>query len=255
MPEGTVFERMARIMSEVDVIGKDSVNKEQGFKYRGADEVLNSLHSIFARHGVFIMPEVLEFHYFDQTTKSGTLMFHHHVRVKFNFYAPDGSTVAAIGLGEAANAGDKSVSKAMTIALKYVLTQGLLIPTEEEKDPDGRTPDPAVRGRKREERQNAAPPAEPDVPRDLAQRNSPAQQLNLAQQRIDEEKAKASYKMLEAFAAIKKELGDKEYYVILGNNGFEKSNQIPDRNTATRIYKQMGERLKELREEKDQVPQ
>jgi hypothetical protein len=39
------------------------------------------------------------------------------------------------------DSGDKGMNKAMSIALKYSLLQMLLIPTEEQKDPDASTPE------------------------------------------------------------------------------------------------------------------
>lgn len=54
-------------------------------------------------------------------------------------------------------------------------------------------------------------------------------------------------KMLGGFQEMKRELGAEVYYRILGNNGFEKSNQIPDRKTALRIYKEMGAELNNKR--------
>ena len=64
-----------------------------------------------------------------------------------------------------------------------------------------------------------------------------------------------NFSALEAFGAMKKdfiaaagkERGEQEYYRILGANGFEKSNQIIERATQVRVYKEMGARLNEIR--------
>jgi hypothetical protein len=53
-------------------------------------------------------------------------------------------------------------------------------------------------------------------------------------------------KMLPGFQAIKLELEaihSDGYYRVLGLNGYDSSNQIPDRDTATRIYREMKEVL------------
>ena len=34
---------ISKIMSEIGAIGKDQTNKQQGFKYRGIDDVMNAL--------------------------------------------------------------------------------------------------------------------------------------------------------------------------------------------------------------------
>lgn len=61
-------------------------------------------------------------------------------------------------------------------------------------------------------------------------------------------KAALNFKMLGAFRAIKKSLGEKDYYEILKRFGYEKSNAIPDDATGRKIYKAMGERLSEQKE-------
>ena len=48
----------------------------------------------------------------------------------YTFYAPDGSNVRAVVVGEAMDSGDKSSNKAMSAALKYALLQIFRVPTE-----------------------------------------------------------------------------------------------------------------------------
>lgn len=63
------------------------------------------------------------------------------------------------------------------------------------------------------------------------------------------------YKMLEAFKAIKAQIGDEPYYRILGSNGYEKSNQIPDVSAGRRIYAEMAAILKTQQEQQTQPAQ
>ena len=51
-------------------------------------------------------------------------------------YAPDGSNVSCVVVGEAMDSGDKSCNKAMSAAFKYAAFQLFCIPTEEMLDPD-----------------------------------------------------------------------------------------------------------------------
>ena len=48
------------VMADVGAIGKDSKNQTQGFMYRGVDAVMNALQPAMVKHGIFVMPEVLE---------------------------------------------------------------------------------------------------------------------------------------------------------------------------------------------------
>jgi hypothetical protein len=132
----TIYKKMANILKECEAISKDRTNLHQGFKFRGIDDATNTLHDTFSSNGVFLLHEVLEHSVTERTTLKGGISFHHLAKVKFHFCADDGTSVAAIGIGEAADTGDKGAGKAMSYALKVCLLQTFLIPTEEDKDPD-----------------------------------------------------------------------------------------------------------------------
>jgi hypothetical protein len=132
----TIYKKMAAILKECEAISKNRTNTHQGFKFRGIDDAMNTLHDTFANNGVFLLHEVIEHNVTERTTKNGGMSFHHLVKVKFHFCADDGTTASATGIGEAADTGDKGAGKAMAYALKVCLLQTFLIPTEEDKDPD-----------------------------------------------------------------------------------------------------------------------
>lgn len=133
----SIHQRMASILAELPAIGKDQVNKQQGFKFRGYDDVLNALNPLLAKHGVFFVPRVLERVASTRTTKSGGLLYEVSLHVEYRFYGPWGDSVAASAWGEGTDSGDKSTAKALTGALKYVLFQVFAISTEEASAADG----------------------------------------------------------------------------------------------------------------------
>jgi hypothetical protein len=135
-PKG-IFPAMAAIMAEVGAIGKDQVNQAQGFRFRGIDQVYNALNPLMAKHGVFLVTEIISHEHFEKPTKSGGLALHHFARCRFRFCHKDGSSITAEIIGEASDTGDKGLNKAYSIALKYALFQAFLIPTED--DPDKHT--------------------------------------------------------------------------------------------------------------------
>lgn len=137
-----IYESIAAIQADVDFIGKDKQTTGQtSYKYRGVDQVLNTLHPLFAKHKVFAVPEVLEVVNREwKTTKTGNSVVYQTARVKYTFYAEDGSSVSATVLGEAMDSGDKASNKCMSVAYKYACFQILSIPTEETTaDPDDET--------------------------------------------------------------------------------------------------------------------
>ena len=134
--EGKIYEAIPKIMSEVGAVGKDSVNKQQGFKFRGIDAVMNALHPALSRNKVFVVPEVLEQIREERTSAKGANLIYSICKIKYTFYAEDGSSISSVVIGEGMDSGDKATNKAMAIALKYAFFQVFCIPTEEMVDPD-----------------------------------------------------------------------------------------------------------------------
>lgn len=134
-----IHERMSAIMAEVEAIAKDKSNQQQGFKYRGIDDVMNNLHDLMAKHKVFVMPEFLEGFREERQARSGNLLIYSVCDYGFTFYTEDGSSVAARVRGEGMDSGDKASNKALSVALKYALLQAFMIPTVDMIDPDAET--------------------------------------------------------------------------------------------------------------------
>lgn len=139
MKNNNIYVTIANIMNEVTAITKSRQNQQQHFAYRGIDDVMNELHPIMAKCGLFVVPEVLHEERNTQTTSKGSIMNYTRLTVKFTFYAVDGSNISAIVIGEAMDSGDKASNKALSIALKYALLQVFMIPTEDDKDPDAQS--------------------------------------------------------------------------------------------------------------------
>lgn len=141
MEEKLIYQKMANILKETKAITKSERNQQQGFKFRGIDNVMNELHELFAKNDVFILQEVQDFTVDARPTAKGGTLFYTRAKIKFRYTTTDGSSVETVNVGEAMDSGDKGMNKAMSIALKYSLLQMFLIPTEEQKDPDATTPE------------------------------------------------------------------------------------------------------------------
>lgn len=131
-----IYEAISNAMSEIGSIGKEKKNQQQGFMYRGIDDVMNNLYPVFVKNKVFCVPEVLEQTREERTTKNGGNLIYSILKVKYTFFTDDGSSVSSIVIGEGMDSADKSSNKAMSVAFKYACFQILCIPTEEMKDPD-----------------------------------------------------------------------------------------------------------------------
>lgn len=139
-----IFPALCSVMKEIGAIGKDSRNKQQGYQYRGVDAVYNALQPALINNHIIVIPEVLEQTRQERCTGKGSNLIYSILKVKFYFYADDGSCVSATVIGEGMDSGDKASNKAMSVAFKYACFQVFCIPTEEMKDPDEETPEPSI---------------------------------------------------------------------------------------------------------------
>ena len=130
------YKAINEVMKEIGAVGKNQKNSQQGFMYRGIDAVMNAINPALTNHGVFVVPEVLEQTREERTTSKGNLLIYSICKIKFSFFAEDGSHIEAITIGEGMDSGDKATNKAMSIAFKYACFQVFCIPTEEMVDPD-----------------------------------------------------------------------------------------------------------------------
>lgn len=122
---------VARDMAEVG-ISKDRENRQQGFSFRGIDQVYNALAPMLAKHGLVILPRITERTVTERVTQKGGVLFYVVVKAEFDFVATeDGSMHTIVTYGEAMDSGDKATNKAMSIAYKYAAFQTFCIPTEQ----------------------------------------------------------------------------------------------------------------------------
>lgn len=135
-----VYEAISAVAKEMAEkgISKDRRNQQQGFQFRGIDQVYNALAPVLAKHCLVILPRITDRTVTERTTQKGGVLFYVVVKAEFDFVATeDGSKHTVITYGEAMDSGDKATNKAMSIAYKYAAFQAFCIPTEETAaDPD-----------------------------------------------------------------------------------------------------------------------
>jgi hypothetical protein len=156
-------------------IAKDKRNSQQGYNFRGIDDVYNALAPVLSEFGLVILPRVLQRIETERETKSGGALFNVVVEVEFDFVAAeDGSRHVVKTFGEAMDSADKATNKAMSAAYKYAAMQAFCIPTSGDNDADATTHDVAPR------RQSPAGP--PPARRGLPARQAPVRQAAPAAQ-------------------------------------------------------------------------
>ena len=132
-----VHEALSAVMGDVRAVSKSERMSGGGMSYafRGIDAVVNAVAPSLRRHGVVVMPQVIDHEVRTVTTSGGKAANHVTVKVRYRFVGPDGDTLEAVSVGEATDHADKGTAKAMSVALRTCLLQALMLPTDE-PDPD-----------------------------------------------------------------------------------------------------------------------
>ena len=151
-----IYQAISGVMADIGAIGKDKKNAQQGFKYRGVDDVMNALQPVMVKHGLFVVPEIIDQKREERQTSRGGNLIYSVCTVRYTFYAKDGSSVQCVVIGEGMDSGDKATNKAMSIAFKYACFQVFCIPTEEMKDPDAEVHEVAPKNERTEDPKIAA---------------------------------------------------------------------------------------------------
>ncbi len=143
MREPMIYAAICGVMEDIKAVGKDDLNKTQGFKYRSIDAVMNALNPAMIKHKIFCAPEVIEQIREERTTGKGSTLIYSVCKIRYRFFTVDGSYIDAVVVGEGMDSGDKATNKAMSVAFKYACFQTFCIPTENLiDDPDADTPEP-----------------------------------------------------------------------------------------------------------------
>ena len=158
-----IYETISAVMKEIGAVGKTSKNQMQGFMFRGIDAVMNAIAPALQKYNLFIVPEILEQTREERTSFKGGTLIYSICKIKYTFYAEDGSSITATVIGEGMDSGDKATNKAMSIAFKYACFQVFCIPTEEMVDSDAETHEVKPRQQSKKKEPEKEPEKEPTI--------------------------------------------------------------------------------------------
>jgi hypothetical protein len=124
-----VITALAKVIADLPAIGKDGRNKDQGYSFRGIEQITKELQPILAKHGVFFVPRVLSWEERELTINNKPWS-DQRLLVEYDVFGPGGAD-DKITVGPVAGIGrdnsDKGANKAMSQAFKYALLQTLCI--------------------------------------------------------------------------------------------------------------------------------
>lgn len=142
-----VYDSIALASSTLARVGisKDRKNQQQNYMFRGIDDVYGALAPILAESKLVIIPRFIARVASEKLSKDGRPLLYSVVEGEFDIVsAIDGSKHTARTFGEAMDSADKSTSKAMSAAYKYMAFQVFCIPTDGDNDADATTHDLAA---------------------------------------------------------------------------------------------------------------
>lgn len=145
--QAMIHEAILQMMEEVGSIGKDHKNTQQGYAYRGIDQVYAAIQPLFVKFRVYPTCRVMDMQREQRDTRQGGSLQHSVLSLRYRFTcAVDGSFIETDVIGEGMDSGDKASNKGMSVGYKYAIFQLLCIPTEA-VDPDADNPEPAAKGK------------------------------------------------------------------------------------------------------------
>ena len=153
-----LVQKLARIRQELDHIEKKGRNAFQNYDYLRAEDIAGEMGDRLAAMNVILARRNLNFVQDTITIKkeNGDERTDVHVIVTLDYVFIDGDDlapgiggnlreIAVASIGEGRDSGDKAVAKAMTNALKYALTQPLMMRVGDDPEADAEHDKPEKR--------------------------------------------------------------------------------------------------------------
>ena len=133
MENKLILKKLHNVMTAISYIQKDKVNEFHRYSYASEEVIKKALHKEFVAQGIMFFMDILENIVHDKQieTKSGrrdTSIT--GIKVKYSFVdVESGEYIQGTFAGAGEDTGDKGLYKAITGAIKYILTTTFLIPT------------------------------------------------------------------------------------------------------------------------------
>ncbi|QAX92795.1 hypothetical protein SEA_AUSTINTATIOUS_34 [Streptomyces phage Austintatious] len=127
-----VFAVIAAVMADAMPVGKDKKNTHQNYNFRGIDDVMSAMAGPMRKHALFILPQLAH-----QQQRSDGKFTRTLITMRYRVYGPAGDCLIAEIPGEAFDTADKSMNKAQSAALKYLLFTLFMLPVDGRSIDDG----------------------------------------------------------------------------------------------------------------------
>lgn len=146
MKEGpTIYKKLHAIMEEIGTIEKTGHNDFHDYDYATDKDIKKAVQSALIKHKVVFTPikKVATRHEQIKTDKSGNKKIEYLTDVEITYTFTDiesGDQVQGVGYGTGQDSADKGTYKAITGAIKYIMTDTFLIPTDSDPEKNNKKP-------------------------------------------------------------------------------------------------------------------
>lgn len=150
--------KMVEVMKECSHVAKNGSNDFHKYKYDKAADVLEMVNESLTKHGIFTTVETNLLEMREVKTAKGNTEILATVETVVTLIDSDsGETTTIKGVGSGQDAGDKSLAKAQTQALKYTYRNSFAIATGDDPEADIHT-DEVMSGNKNSSVVKSSPP-------------------------------------------------------------------------------------------------
>jgi hypothetical protein len=120
----TTAASLAAVLADLPIIPKGGTAPQAmgGYAFRRVEDITGALKPLLAKYRIICVPTVLERIETERTTSSNKILFVVDLLIEFRFQGRDDDGVIARVWGQGTDSGDKATQKAVTSALKSMLT-------------------------------------------------------------------------------------------------------------------------------------
>ena len=129
-------------MTDIERVGKDKKNDFHGYKYASEQAIKEALHPLLVKHGVIFQVNAKNVRREVFVSNKGGRAAVTDLDLEYSFFdVGTGESIQGTFAGTGDDAADKGTYKAITGAIKYILTSTFLIPTGDDPEvADDKTP-------------------------------------------------------------------------------------------------------------------
>lgn len=134
----TLAAKIAAISKDLGAIKKGGHNGEQHYDFIEYAAVSGKIRELLDKHGVAIIPSVIDYERDDVKSRSGATGYHYTLKMHFTVINADDpqDRIESDWLGESTDWGDKGINKAETAGTKYFYMRTFNISEKSDADND-----------------------------------------------------------------------------------------------------------------------